>query len=137
MYVNMSDATTTGGVTIAIQGCGHGELDNIYASIMETQKRNPESVPKIDLLVCCGDFQAVRNAGDLKCLNVPEKYVFEVNFFVRACILYICAFRSYTLEHAFYVYIRHSPSVCLRSLTLSHTRKHTRIHTHTHTGTER
>jgi hypothetical protein len=104
MYVNMSDATTTGGVTIAIQGCGHGELDNIYASIMETQKRNPESVPKIDLLVCCGDFQAVRNAGDLKCLNVPEKYVFEVNFFVRACILYISVHLDLTLSNMRFTY---------------------------------
>ena len=56
-------------VTIAIEGCGHGELDNIYASILETQKRNP-SLPKIELLICCGDFQAVRNECDLECMNV-------------------------------------------------------------------
>jgi lariat debranching enzyme len=29
---------------------------------------------KIDLLICCGDFQAIRNEYDLSCLNVPPKY---------------------------------------------------------------
>ncbi|KAK9903387.1 hypothetical protein WJX75_004587 [Coccomyxa subellipsoidea] len=29
---------------------------------------------KIDLLICCGDFQAVRNLDDLECLACPPKY---------------------------------------------------------------
>jgi hypothetical protein len=29
---------------------------------------------KIDLLICCGDFQAVRNIDDLECMSVPNKY---------------------------------------------------------------
>ena len=45
-------------ITIAVEGCAHGELDGIYASVLETQKRIGK---KIDLLICCGDFQAVRN----------------------------------------------------------------------------
>ena len=28
----------------------------------------------MDLLLCCGDFQAVRNLADLKCMAVPDKY---------------------------------------------------------------
>ena len=39
---------------IAVQGCSHGELDNIYESIIESEK---ETGNKIDLLICCGDFQ--------------------------------------------------------------------------------
>lgn len=56
---------------IAIEGCCHGELDMIYETIqfME-QKENT----KVDLLLCCGDFQAVRNEGDMKCMAVPLKY---------------------------------------------------------------
>ena len=39
---------------IAVEGCAHGELDQIYATI-----RHLEAVEnvKIDLLICCGDFQ--------------------------------------------------------------------------------
>jgi len=40
---------------IAVEGCCHGELDAIYAAIQETERR--EGV-KVDLLLCCGDFEA-------------------------------------------------------------------------------
>lgn len=56
---------------IAIEGCCHGELDKIYETISCLEKK--EGV-KVDLLLCCGDFQAVRNEGDLKCMAVPAKY---------------------------------------------------------------
>eukprot|EP00252_Welwitschia_mirabilis_P001623 TRINITY_DN11527_c0_g2_i2.p1 TRINITY_DN11527_c0_g2~~TRINITY_DN11527_c0_g2_i2.p1 ORF type:complete len:429 (+),score=79.52 TRINITY_DN11527_c0_g2_i2:151-1437(+) len=56
---------------IAIQGCAHGELDNIYASIQHLEER--ENI-KIDLLICCGDFQAIRNEDDLDCMHCPPKY---------------------------------------------------------------
>lgn len=41
---------------IAVEGCAHGELDQIYATI-----RHLEAVEKvkIDLLICCGDFQVL------------------------------------------------------------------------------
>ena len=42
-------------VKIAIEGCAHGELDEIYASIAVLEQK--EGV-KVDLLICCGDFQA-------------------------------------------------------------------------------
>ncbi|CAN9498514.1 unnamed protein product [Ophioblennius macclurei] len=56
---------------IAVEGCCHGELDKIYETIDFLQKKEGLSV---DLLLCCGDFQAVRNEGDLKCMAVPDKY---------------------------------------------------------------
>ena len=56
---------------IAVEGCCHGELDAIYAAIAHLEK--VEGV-KIDLLICCGDFQAVRNLDDLECMSVPDKY---------------------------------------------------------------
>ncbi|KAG7463309.1 Lariat debranching enzyme [Solea senegalensis] len=56
---------------IAVEGCCHGELDKIYETIGYLEKR--EGV-KVDLLLCCGDFQAVRNEGDMKCMAVPAKY---------------------------------------------------------------
>ncbi|XP_045495943.1 lariat debranching enzyme [Colias croceus] len=56
---------------IAVEGCAHGELDKIYECIETLQER--EGI-KIDFLICCGDFQAVRNNGDLRAMAVPEKY---------------------------------------------------------------
>lgn len=56
---------------IAVEGCCHGELDKIYETIDYLEKK--EGV-KVDLLLCCGDFQAVRNEGDMKCMAVPAKY---------------------------------------------------------------
>lgn len=59
------------GMKIAIEGCCHGELDAIYAAIAHLER--VEGV-KIDLLIRCGDFQAVRNLDDLECMSVPDKY---------------------------------------------------------------
>eukprot|EP00741_Cyanophora_paradoxa_P005155 tig00000863_g4997.t1 len=56
---------------IAVEGCAHGDLERIYASIEHIERT--QSV-KIDLLLCCGDFQAVRNEDDLTCLACPAKY---------------------------------------------------------------
>lgn len=43
---------------IAIEGCCHGELDNIYATLAHLERVEGR---KVDLLICCGDFQ-VRNS---------------------------------------------------------------------------
>ncbi|XP_069081854.1 lariat debranching enzyme isoform X2 [Pleurodeles waltl] len=56
---------------VAVEGCCHGELDKIYETIQFLEKK--ENI-KVDLLLCCGDFQAVRNEGDMKCMAVPQKY---------------------------------------------------------------
>lgn len=43
---------------IAVVGCSHGTLDDIYASVercdQEAKKRDE---PPVDLMICCGDFQ--------------------------------------------------------------------------------
>ena len=50
----------------------HDVSAQIYASIARLEG---QSGKKVDLLICCGDFQAVRNRGDLKSMNVPAKYL--------------------------------------------------------------
>lgn len=56
---------------VAVEGCCHGELDKIFETIQFLEEKVNV---KVDLLLCCGDFQAVRNEGDLKCMAVPPKY---------------------------------------------------------------
>ncbi|KAJ8959496.1 hypothetical protein NQ318_022193 [Aromia moschata] len=56
---------------IAVEGCAHGELENIYDTVQLLEEK--EGI-KIDLLICCGDFQSSRNDADLKCMAVPPKY---------------------------------------------------------------
>ena len=58
-------------VHIAVQGCCHGELEKIYESVTYIQNKKGK---KIDLLICCGDFQAVRDKVDLESMAVPPKY---------------------------------------------------------------
>ena len=62
---------------IAVEGCSHGELDIIYKAISEIEIKNGI---KIDVLLCCGDFQSVRNKFDLKCMAVPAKYLSMQSF---------------------------------------------------------
>lgn len=52
-------------VKIAVEGCCHGELNTIYKSLQ----------PDTELLIICGDFQALRNNADLHTINVPQKYL--------------------------------------------------------------
>lgn len=63
---------------IAVEGCAHGELDKIYECIITMQAR--EGI-KVDLLICCGDFQSVRNHEDLKAMAVPDKYLHMCSFY--------------------------------------------------------
>ncbi|KAH9630432.1 hypothetical protein HF086_016970 [Spodoptera exigua] len=62
---------------IAVEGCAHGELEKIYECIETIQRREDM---KIDLLICCGDFQAVRNHEDLRAMAVPQKYQHMCSF---------------------------------------------------------
>lgn len=39
-------------IRVAVVGCSHGELDIIFNEI-----RQRENDSKVDLLLCCGDFQ--------------------------------------------------------------------------------
>lgn len=63
---------------IAVEGCAHGELEKIYECIETIQQR--ENI-KIDLLICCGDFQSVRNHEDLRAMAVPDKYQHMCSFY--------------------------------------------------------
>ena len=59
------------GVRVALVGCGHGELDAMYSCVRHLQSSQGLV---IDLLICCGDFQSVRNYSDLECMACPAKY---------------------------------------------------------------
>lgn len=52
-------------VKVAIVGCCHGELNKIYNSLKNSY---------VELLIICGDFQAIRNYRDLDMISVPNKY---------------------------------------------------------------
>lgn len=56
---------------IAVEGCAHGELEIIYDTIAKLEEADGK---KIDLLICCGDFQSTRNLNDLQCMAVPDKF---------------------------------------------------------------
>ena len=43
---------------IAIEGCLHGELQKVYDTIQEIEDKEHY---KVDLLLCCGDFQVRAN----------------------------------------------------------------------------
>ena len=56
---------------IAVEGCCHGELDAIYGAVAEADARSGQ---RTDVLLICGDFQAVRNDADMPCMAMPQKY---------------------------------------------------------------
>ena len=60
--------------TVAVQGCCHGELDSIYDALEEYRVEKLDKCKKIDVLLCCGDVQTLRNTDDFHSLNVPPKY---------------------------------------------------------------
>ena len=43
-----------------MEGCCHGDLDKIYATLQSLEAAQRK---KIDLLICCGDFQACFCSG--------------------------------------------------------------------------
>lgn len=53
-------------IAIAVEGCCHGKLDDIYARLQDCSS--------IDLLICCGDFQSLRSTADYHSFAVPPKY---------------------------------------------------------------
>ncbi|CAE7124918.1 unnamed protein product [Rhizoctonia solani] len=56
---------------VAVTGCCHGELDATYQQIRDLEAKNNY---KVDLVLINGDFEAIRNHQDLRCMAVPEKY---------------------------------------------------------------
>ncbi|PGG96530.1 hypothetical protein AJ79_09548 [Helicocarpus griseus UAMH5409] len=67
----MSDSTTRG-LRVALEGCAHGKLHDIYSSVSKAAEL--KGWDGVDLLIIGGDFQAVRNSYDLACMQVPQKY---------------------------------------------------------------
>ncbi|GEM09391.1 RNA lariat debranching enzyme [Rhodotorula toruloides] len=60
---------------VAVIGCSHGTLDDIYASVERCDKEARKKGEKqVDLVICCGDFQAMRNTADLQTMACPVKY---------------------------------------------------------------
>ncbi|TYZ67453.1 hypothetical protein PybrP1_011386, partial [[Pythium] brassicae (nom. inval.)] len=59
-------------VRVAVVGCAHGLLDDIYATVRFVNELEPER--PVELLLCCGDFECMRNARDLATLACPPKY---------------------------------------------------------------
>lgn len=66
---------------IAVEGCMHGDLDNVYSTILYLEKVENT---KIDLLICCGDFQ-VRSYDAITyfAANSHEAKYFIVLFFYQ------------------------------------------------------
>ncbi|PKS10451.1 hypothetical protein jhhlp_002202 [Lomentospora prolificans] len=71
-YIMTTQLIDSQGVRVAIEGCGHGALHAIYASIDESCKAR--GWDGVDVVLIGGDFQAVRNAADLNSMAVPLKY---------------------------------------------------------------
>ena len=49
---------STSAMRIAVVGCSHGTLDDIYASVERCDaEARSKGEPEVDLMICCGDFQ--------------------------------------------------------------------------------
>jgi lariat debranching enzyme len=59
---------------IAVEGCGHGELDYIYEALDSACKSRDWTLNDLDFLIICGDFQAMRNTRDLNCMASPARF---------------------------------------------------------------
>ncbi|KAJ7880712.1 Metallo-dependent phosphatase-like protein [Mycena olivaceomarginata] len=60
---------------IAVVGCSHGGLDTIYKAIhrVDADTKKSGELP-VELLLCCGDFQALRCNADLYTMKAPTKF---------------------------------------------------------------
>ena len=58
-------------LNIIVTGCIHGSMDKMYKEIQDYEK---EKKKKIDLVLCTGDFESMRDENDLKYLSCPDKY---------------------------------------------------------------
>lgn len=89
-------ASSPRSLRVAVVGCSHGTLDDIYATVARCdEEARSRGEPEIDLVLCCGDFQvrwlfrvpprpvitdetcvsqAMRNTSDLQTMACPVKY---------------------------------------------------------------
>ena len=60
---------------MAVVGCAHGQIEMIAQEVERlNNENNSKNNKKIDLIICCGDFQACRTVDDLSCMSCPMKY---------------------------------------------------------------
>ncbi len=72
LLINVEEVGEGGNcIRLAVQGCCHGNLDSIYETLQVYKEKNGKD---INLLLCCGDFQALRNTTDYETMAVPPKY---------------------------------------------------------------
>ena len=69
--IEAGDKKSGKSLSIAIEGCCHGELNNIYRRL---EVHEQQTGKKVDLLLCCGDFQSLRNVADYHSSSIPPKY---------------------------------------------------------------
>ena len=53
---------------VAQVGCLHGEVDKMYEKLRDWETLNAK---KIDIVLCAGDFQSLRDMDDLDALKCP------------------------------------------------------------------
>lgn len=70
-YKGATFALQSRSLNIAVEGCCHGELDAIYSHVNHLENRHNY---KVDALLICGDFQAMRNKEDVGNMACPTKY---------------------------------------------------------------
>jgi lariat debranching enzyme len=63
---------------VAVLGCIHGRLDDAYSAIYAADWQDRK---KTDIVLCCGDFQAIRDASDLSSMAVPPKHLSYGDFY--------------------------------------------------------
>jgi lariat debranching enzyme len=56
---------------IAVIGCLHGSLDTVYSTLESIERADGRS---FDLVLICGDFQAIRHPSDFAGMSVTNKY---------------------------------------------------------------
>lgn len=56
---------------IAVVGCLHGMLDQVYDQIMKDEL---QYMKPVDLVLICGDFQSLRTTHDFPYIHMPDKY---------------------------------------------------------------
>lgn len=56
---------------VAVFGCLHGMLEEMYKEVKDVEERDKIN---IDFIIVCGDCQTLRHRDDLSCLSVPNKY---------------------------------------------------------------
>jgi lariat debranching enzyme len=61
-----------GVVNVVCVGCTHGELDVMYTTVAKMEQ---ESGRTCDIVLCCGDFQAVRDRADLESMAAPSHHL--------------------------------------------------------------